>query len=62
MSVPSPQIENALEVEAWKVALCLMHPLDPIQGASPSSLLTIGRVKALLVLADKYNMQVCAHG
>lgn len=42
------------------MALCLMHPLDPAKGCSPSSLLSIACVKELLRLADKYNMQVCA--
>lgn len=35
-----------------------MHPLNPQSGASPSALLTIARLKGLLMLADKYNIQV----
>lgn len=42
------------------MAACLIHPLDPTHtGASPSSLLHVSSLQALLVLADKYNMQVC---
>jgi len=37
-----------------------MHPLDPTSGASPSALLTTNTIKSLLLLADKYNMQVGA--
>jgi hypothetical protein len=54
-----PQVEGPAEVQAWRVAACLIHPLDPTHsGASPSSLLHVSSLQALLVLADKYNMQV----
>ena len=56
------QVEGRKEVEAWAVALCLMHPLDPAKGCSPTSLLGISIVKDLLMLADKYNMQVQGDG
>jgi hypothetical protein len=56
------QVEGRKEVEAWAVALCLMHPLDPSKGCSPTSLLSISIVKDLLMLADKYNMQVQGGG
>jgi hypothetical protein len=39
-----------------------MHPLDPSKGCSPTSLLSISIVKDLLMLADKYNMQVQGDG
>jgi hypothetical protein len=40
------------------VALCLMHPLDPTCGRSPSSLLTTCTIRPLVTLADKYNLAV----
>uniref|UniRef100_A0A383V8Q1 Glycoside hydrolase family 13 N-terminal domain-containing protein n=1 Tax=Tetradesmus obliquus TaxID=3088 RepID=A0A383V8Q1_TETOB len=50
------EVEHHKEVEAWKVALCLMHPLDPTCGRSPSSLLTTCTIRPLVALADKYNL------
>jgi hypothetical protein len=52
------QIDSHKEVEAWKVAMCLMHPLDPQCGKTPSSLITTCAIKPLVMLADKYNLQV----
>ncbi|WIA31282.1 hypothetical protein OEZ86_002184 [Tetradesmus obliquus] len=49
-------VEHHKEVEAWKVALCLMHPLDPTCGRSPSSLVTTCTIRPLVALADKYNL------
>lgn len=51
-------VEGHKEVEAWKVAMCLMHPLDPTCGKTPSSLITTCAIKPLVTLADKYNLQV----
>ncbi|KAF8057746.1 hypothetical protein HT031_005930 [Scenedesmus sp. PABB004] len=44
------------EVEAWKVALCLIHPLDPTCGRSPAGLITTCAIRPLVTLADKYNI------
>lgn len=52
------QVDNHKEVEAWKVAMCLMHPLDPTCGRTPSSLVTTCAIKPLVTLADKYNLAV----
>lgn len=52
-------VDGHKEVEAWKVAVCLMHPLDPTCGKTPSSLITTCVIKPLVTLADKYNLQVC---
>lgn len=51
-------VDGHKEVEAWKVAVCLMHPLDPTCGKTPSSLITTCVIKPLVTLADKYNLQV----
>lgn len=51
-------VDGHKEVEAWKVAVCLMHPLDPTCGKTPSSLITTCVIKSLVTLADKYNIQV----
>jgi hypothetical protein len=59
---PAPQVDHHKEVEAWKVALCLMHPLDPTCGRSPSSLLTTCTIRPLVSLADKYNLAVRGSG
>ena len=45
------------EVEAWEASLCLMHPLNPTSGKSPSSLMTTPLLQPLMALADKYNIQ-----
>lgn len=52
-------VESKLEVEAWRIALCLMHPLHPTCGKTPASLVIAAAVKPLLDLADKYDLQVC---
>ncbi|KAF6256386.1 hypothetical protein COO60DRAFT_1529798, partial [Scenedesmus sp. NREL 46B-D3] len=49
-------VDHHKEVEAWKVAMCLMHPLDPTCGRSPSSLVTTCTIRPLVTLADKYNL------
>jgi hypothetical protein len=56
---PLCQVEGPAEVQAWRIAACLIHPLDPKHtGATPASLLHVSSLQALLVLADKFNMQV----
>jgi hypothetical protein len=55
-----PQVDHHKEVEAWKVAMCLMHPMDPTCGRSPSSLVTTCTIRPLVMLADKYNLAVSA--
>eukprot|EP00775_Hariotina_reticulata_P011228 gene11228-11377_t len=50
-------IDSHKELEAWRVAMCLMHPLDPQCGKTPSSLITTCAIKPLVMLADKYNLQ-----
>jgi hypothetical protein len=52
------QVDSHKEVEAWKVAMCLMHPMDPNCGRTPSALITTCAIKPLVTLADKYNLQV----